>query len=120
MVLAIPMKFIIPLVVAICVVLIAALIIYLVIKNKNKGHVKVDNEFIDNIILDLGGKENIKDVNVDNARLKIGVNNLDLIKADELHLKSPSGVFITGNNIKLLFKYDSQAIKREIDKRMRG
>ncbi len=119
MLLANTLKYIIPLIVAISLILIVAIIIA-VIKNKNKNHVKVDEDFINNIVSDLGGKDNIKNVLVDNARLKIEVNNLDNIAADKLHEKSPSGVFITGNYIKLLFKYDSQLIKREIERVTRG
>lgn len=90
----------------------------ILLKKKNKGHVKVDEEFLSNIIIWLGGKENIKECSVDNARLKVLVEDLDKVDANSLHTLSEKGVFITGNNVKLLFKYDSKLIQKEIEKRL--
>ena len=58
----------------------------------------------------LGGLDNILSVCIDNGRVKFKVNDLDLINAEGLKSLSTSGVFITGNNVKLLFKYDSKDI----------
>lgn len=107
----------ISLIVAIAVILVIALAISIILGvKKNKGHVKVDQEFVANIISYLGNKENISSVAVDNARLKVLVNNLDLVNTAELHKLSEKGVFITGNNVKMMFKYDSVTIKKEIEK----
>lgn len=112
------LKYIISLSAVIVVILVAAIVIVAAIKAKNKGHVRVDAEFITNIISFLGGKSNISQIGVDNARLKVAVNDLTAVNTDELHKMSEKGVFITGNNVKMMFKYDSQAIKREIEKNM--
>lgn len=108
-------KYIIILCVIIVALIIASIIIALINKNK-KGHVKVDSEFINKIIAFLGGVGNIASVVVDNARLKVSVNDLSTVDSNGLHSLSEKGVFISGNNIKMMFKYDSNTIKKEIEK----
>ena len=109
-------NYIIALCIIIAVILVLAIVTIIILKKKNKGHVKVDNEFIENIISYLGGKENISGVGVDNARLKVSVKDLSIVKSNELGSICEKGVFITGNNIKMMFKYDSQTIKNELEK----
>lgn len=109
-------KYIVGISISIAILLIVAIILFIVLKKKNNGHVKVDNEFITNIISFLGGKDNINSVNVDNARLKVGVNDLTKVDSNSLHSLSEKGVFITGNNVKMMFKYDSKTIMKEIEK----
>ena len=66
----------------------------------------------------LGDKDNIKDVNVDNGRLKITVDNLELVNLEGIKEIATSGVFVTGNIIKTLFRLDSITIKKEIESRL--
>lgn len=88
-------------------------------KGKNKPkHIKVDDEFIDNLLNLLGGKDNIEDVTVDNGRLKFKVINLDPVDLNGIKAIATSGVFVTGNIIKTLFKLDSQIIKKALDARI--
>lgn len=100
------------------VVLLSIIATVVLVKKKNNGHVKVDDTFVENIMTWLGEKENIISLNVDNARLKVEVKDLDKVLADKLHTVSEKGVFITGNYVKLLFKYDSKLIMKEISKRL--
>ena len=79
-------------------------------KRNKVERVVVDEEFISTLLNGLGNLENIASVCIDNGRVKFKVNDLDLVKAEELKALSTSGVFITGNNVKLLFKYDSKDI----------
>lgn len=95
------------------------LIAFLIGKIKNKGHVKVDEEFICTLIDSLGGKDNIKSYCVDNSRVKFELVNLTFAKLDTIKELSPKGVFITGNNIKTLFKYESFLIVKMLDKKLR-
>lgn len=97
---------------------IVALIIFIIIKNNKKKpkHIKVDDEFTNNLVSLLGGKENIEEVNVDNGRLKFTVSNLDSVDLNGIKAIATSGVFVTGNIIKTLFKLDSQIIKKAIEK----
>ena len=89
----------------------------LILKKKPK-RIKVDEEFVDNIFSLLGGKDNILDITVDNARLKFKIKDLDVVDLNGLKSISNQGVFVTGNNIKTLFKYDSETIKKAMKERM--
>lgn len=79
--------------------------------------VVVDEEFITTMLHGLGELNNINSVSVDNGRVKFSIKDLELLVADELKALSTSGVFITGNNVKLLFKYDSNTIVSALEER---
>ena len=84
---------------------------------KKSEHVIVDEAFVLSLLLALGGLPNIENVSVDKGRVKILVNDLDLLITDELQKLSTSGVFITGKSVKLLFKYDSNTIMNAVIER---
>lgn len=106
---------IISLIVILMIVIIC--VVVLIMKKKGKTpRIKVDDEFIFGLIENYGGKENIQNVSIDNARLKIAVEDLDKVNLPALKEISQTGVFITGNIIKTLFKYDSKLIKSTLDK----
>ena len=95
-------------------------ILFVVLKNKKKTpKLKIDNEFIDNIVTYLGSINNIVQVNVDNGRLKIEVSDTDCVKFEEIKALASNGIFITGNTIKILFKYDSDTIKKALDSKLK-
>ena len=79
--------------------------------------VVVDEEFITTMLHGLGELNNINSVSVDNGRVKFSIKDLELLVTDELKALSTSGVFITGNNVKLLFKYDSSTIVSALEER---
>ena len=97
-------------------ILIIILIILLKAKKPKQKRIKVDDEFINNLIDLLGGIKNIEDVKVDNGRLKLAVLDLEKVNLNGIKEIATSGVFVTGNNIKTLFKLDSQLIKSRIEK----
>lgn len=97
------------------VIVIAAVVIILCTK-KGKKKIVVDEELISNMISYLGGKENIKSYSKENARVKFEVNELDKVNLESLKTISIKGVFVTGNNVKTLFKYDSELIVKMLDK----
>ena len=84
---------------------------------KPSERVVVDEEFIRTMLHGLGELNNINSVSVDNGRVKFSVKDLELLVTDELKALSTSGVFITGNNVKLLFKYDSNTIVGALEER---
>lgn len=98
------------------IALVVVLILLLVRRKPKQKHIKVDDEFTNNLLVLLGGKENILEVAVDNGRLKFKVSNLDIVNLEGIKGIATSGVFVTGNIIKTLFKLDSQIIKKAIEK----
>ena len=110
------------LIVCIAVIVLAILVILIVVfskRNKTKQpRIKLNDEFITNLISLLGEKENINEINVDNGRLKITVSDLDKANREGIKAIATSGVFVTGSTIKTLFRLDSATIKKEIDARL--
>ena len=84
---------------------------------KVSEHVNVDEAFMTILLEGLGSLSNIENVSIDNGRIKFKIKDLDNINAEQLKEISTSGVFITGSNVKLLFKYDSSTILEELIKR---
>lgn len=93
-------------------------VICVLIKKKKQPRIKVDEEFINNIIAFLGGIKNLASTSVDNGRLKLEVSDLEVVDLNGLKTLSTAGVFVTGNIIKVLFKLDSNTIKKELDSRL--
>lgn len=91
-------------------------IIFTLFSKKTKPqHVNIDKNFIEKFFIGIGGKENIIESSIDNGRLKFKVANLKLLQSEVLKEIAQSGVFITGNNVKLLFKYDAQDVLKCIN-----
>ena len=86
-------------------------------KREKKDIITIDNEYIDKILLSLGGKDNILELTSDNGRVKFLINNLELLDTDSLKELSPRGVFITGMNVKLLFKYEANEVINSLHQR---
>lgn len=104
----------------VALIILIGLVIFFILKNKNKApKIKIDEEFMNNIIDYLGSINNIVSVNVDNGRLKIEVSDTDIVKFENIKELASNGIFITGNIIKILFKYDSETIKKELDNRLK-
>ena len=103
--------------VIVAIVLVAVLVLFSVKGKKNK-RIKIDSNFIDNLFAILGGKDNVLEVLVDNARLKFKVENLDSVDLNALKDISNQGVFVTGDYIKTLFKFDSKDIMKAMKERM--
>lgn len=102
--------------VAIIIAIAIAGIIVLLCTKKSKNKIVVDETLINNMIAFLGGKENIKDYSKENARVKFLVNSVESVDLESLKTISEKGIFITGNNVKTLFKYDSDLIIKMLDK----
>lgn len=102
------------------IILLLIIILCIVLKKKSKKKIKkinITEDFINTLYIGLGGKENIKEILVDNGRLKFNVINLKLLEKESLDKVSQSGVFITGTFVKILFKYDAKDIKSALERK---
>lgn len=97
------------------IVLLAIILIFFLTKDKKKK-IKVNKEFIDSLVLALGGASNLTSVGVENSRLRLSVKDLNLVDLNKIKEFSDKGVFVTGNTIKTLFKYESERIAYELKK----
>lgn len=104
-------------IIGLILLVIIVLIIVLSTKKNTKEEYIVDNEYIISILAALGSRDNIESMSIDDRRLAFKLFNINEAKFDDLKKLSNTGAFIVGNTVKVLFKYDSQKIKREIEKR---
>ena len=101
------------------VLFLIGLALFLIKKKRKPKGVKVNNEFIDTLVSYYGGIDNINSVEVENSRLKIEVNDLDNVNLELIKSNSESGVFVTGNIVKTLYKLSSDQIKKSLDQRLK-
>lgn len=78
-----------------CSILLVAIIVLalvLILKNKSKG-IKIDEEFMNQLISSLGAKENIISYSVENSRVKFELLDVSKANLDSLKELSSKGVF---------------------------
>jgi|GEM_PF-6405609 len=93
---------------------ILAIILFFIFRRKDKLIV-VNSELIDKIISIIPLSE-IVEVSSEVSRVKFKVKNLDAINLDDLKNIS-QGVFVSGNNIKVMFKDSADKIVSAINSR---
>lgn len=101
-----------------CSILLVAIIVLalvLILKNKTKG-IKIDEEFMNQLISSLGAKENIISYSVENSRVKFELLDVSKANLDSLKELSSKGVFVTNNTVKTLFKYESNQIVANLNR----
>ena len=96
------------------IIVIVFIIILLAVLKSTRKDARLE---INKLIEYLGGKDNIKTLSIDNGRVKFNLLDLDLLNQEAIKEVSNSGAFITGNNVKLLFKYDSELIVETLKNR---
>jgi len=101
------------------IVVVVAGLIVLLLTRKGKNKVVVDEQLVNNMISFLGGKENISSYQQEAGRVKFEVIDLAKVDLESLKTISTKGVFITGNNVKTLFKYDSNVVIKMLDKTLK-
>ena len=103
-------------------VLLLLILIIIIVKaiKKHKLHkkpkLKIDEDYIIDLISLFGGKENINSIDVDGNKLKVDVIDLNNVNLDGVKQKANSGVFVINNTIKTLFMYDSEVLRKELNK----
>ena len=85
-------------------------------KIHKKPKLKIDENYIIDLINLFGSKENINTIDVDGNKLKVDVKSLDKVNLDGIKEKANSGVFVVNNTIKTLFMYDSETLRKELNK----
>lgn len=90
--------------------IIIAIIVTVITRKKRKN--RIDEEYVNSLINNLGGKSNISKIDVDGKKLKVSVNDLSIVNLEAIKQLAQSGVFISGNNIKALYKYDADDLKK--------
>ena len=77
-----------------------------------KKKLTIDETFMTRLIACLGGRENIQSATVDHGRLKFKVTDLEKVSFQEAKALSENGICVTGNDIKMIFKYQAEEVLR--------
>lgn len=85
-----------------------------VIVQKNYEKVSGKN-LATNMIVALGGKENIRNLDACFTRLRISVNDLEKVDKDRIMSLGAEGILEIGNNIQAVFGSSSQELKEQIE-----
>lgn len=102
---------------AILFLILFGLIFFLLKKKKpKKSEIEIDQAYVESIVHHLGEKDNILEIIVDETKLKIKVKDLKKVDLNGLKEMTEGGVFVTSNTIKILFKYESKALKQALEK----
>lgn len=104
-------KFIIVMLIVAAVLVIAAIVVTIIVRRK-KSKINIDEEYIKSLVSNLGGKSNVDQIGVDGRKLKVVVNDLSIVNLEEIKALAQAGIFVSGNNIKALFKYDAEELKK--------
>lgn len=77
-------------------------------------------KLISSIIKNLGGKNNIQNINACYSRLRVDVNDISKVNRSSFTNLGASGVTSVGNNIQIIYGNKAPAIKDEVLKMLRG
>lgn len=89
------------------------------LKPQKKG--EVDGTYlIDEILRNLGGIENLTDINLDGSRLKFSLKEIELTNLQAFKEIGATGVFISGKNVKMVLPYNMENIVVKIKSDLNG
>lgn len=100
--------------IGIAIGLLIFLVLFFLIKTKHRPKVKIDEQFINQLIQSLGTTDNIVDAHFTNGRVHFDLVDVERADLEALKALSTAGVFITNQTVKMLFSYDSEIICKAI------
>ncbi len=84
---------------------------------KKQPEEAVDMDLVKETISCFGGYDNIAAVSVEGSRTKIAVKDLQKCELESLKKIGATGIFVTGNQIKLVLPFSSDVIVKEFNSR---
>lgn len=86
------------------------------VKKQQETKVTVSDELVEKFLQLLGGKDNIISVSYEHSRLKVELNNINLIDVQEIKNLGASGIFIAGNKLQAIIGNNAY----ELEKALKG
>ena len=97
------------------------LVIVRLVAVKPKVKPEIDNsKIIEEIINNIGSYKNIVGISNDGRRIKFQVNDISLVDTDLFKSMGATGVFISGNNVKMALPFDVNEIVNKINSNING
>lgn len=89
------------------------------VKPKAKPEID-DSKIIEEIINNIGGYKNIIAISNEGRRIKFQVKDIGLVDTDLFKSMGATGVFISGNNVKMALPFDVNEIVNKINSNING
>jgi phosphotransferase system IIB component len=105
------------------IILIIGLVLFFSFKqSKPKKRViqPIEDEKIIEFIRCYGGLDNIESAELDGKRLKIKVKDIDKVDIEEFKTLGATGIFITGQTVKMVLPYDMEKLVNKINENING
>jgi phosphotransferase system IIB component len=75
----------------------------------------IEDELIDEFIDCYGGMKNINHADIDGRRLKVNLVNVKAVDIERFKMLGATGIFISGDNIKMVLPYDMNKLVQKIN-----
>ncbi|MGE4378540.1 MAG: hypothetical protein AB7E16_01350 [Candidatus Izemoplasmatales bacterium] len=89
------------------------------VKPKAKPEID-DSKIIEEIINNIGGYKNIIAISNEGRRIKFQVKDISLVDTDLFKSMGATGVFISGNNVKMALPFDVNEIVNKLNSNING
>lgn len=89
-------------------------------KPKNRVIQPIKDEKIIEFISCYGGLDNIESAELDGKRLKIKIKDIEKVDIEEFKSLGATGIFITGQTIKMVLPYDMEKLVNKINENING
>lgn len=106
-------------IIAVSATLVAILIFIIILRSKKPFPETVNQDFLDQLMIALGGKTNILNAEKEHQRLKVTVENVKLLKADMLKTLELAA-FLKGKEVTLLVKHQSEKVLNFLNEQRKG
>ncbi|MCF7923801.1 MAG: PTS transporter subunit EIIB [Candidatus Izimaplasma sp.] len=103
------------LLILIVLIIVLIMLIRLTKASKETSKKPLEDEKINAFIDCYGGIENINKIELDGSRLKVSIKNIDKVNINEFKALGATGIFISGNNIKMVLPYDMDKLVKKIN-----
>jgi phosphotransferase system IIB component len=104
-------------------ILIIALVLFFTFKpSKPKKRIiqPIEDEKIIEFIRCYGGLDNIENAELDGKRLKIKIKDMEKVDIEEFKSLGATGIFITGQTVKMVLPYDMEKLVNKINENING
>ena len=89
-------------------------------KPKKRVIQPIEDEKIIAFISCYGGLDNIESAELDGKRLKIKIKDIDKVDIEKLKTLGATGIFITGQTVKMVLPYDMEKLVNKINENING
>ena len=108
------------LLIIIVLIIVVVAIVRLLNTEKDTQKPTIEDEKINEFIISYGGIKNINKAEIEGSRLKINLKDVSKANIDKFKDLGATGIFISGNNIKMVLPYDMEKLVVKVNNDING